>query len=114
MVTEDQMDALAAAVRRVHPFLSETQFQTEFAWAVQDIALSRSGHIVWRGFDLGYKLFLCLGEAQNWRCCFCGVHTNGTGLDAPTIEHITPLSLGGIDHPDNLAMSCYRCNTEDS
>jgi 5-methylcytosine-specific restriction endonuclease McrA len=30
--------------------------------------------------------------------------------DAPTIEHLIPLSKGGADHPDNLVMTCYRCN----
>ncbi len=27
-----------------------------------------------------------------------------------SIDHIMPQSLGGSDHPDNLALACQRCN----
>lgn len=27
-----------------------------------------------------------------------------------TIDHIVPLSRGGTDEPDNLALSCFHCN----
>ena len=30
--------------------------------------------------------------------------------DMFTIDHLTPKSLGGSDHPDNLALACRRCN----
>lgn len=27
------------------------------------------------------------------------------------LDHVFPRSRGGIDHPDNLAAACKRCNT---
>lgn len=53
-----------------------------------------------------------LAEAQNWRCCWCGCDTipEKGRANSATIEHVTPRSKGGTDHPDNLAMSCNGCN----
>lgn len=53
-----------------------------------------------------------LAEAQNWKCCWCGVECSpipNTKTSA-TIEHVTPRSHGGDDSWDNLAMACARCN----
>lgn len=36
-------------------------------------------------------------------CVFCGA-------PADTVEHITPLSRGGWEHPDNLVPACGSCN----
>jgi 5-methylcytosine-specific restriction endonuclease McrA len=55
-----------------------------------------------------------LSEAQNHRCCWCGVRfldTVGHPF-APSLEHVTPLSEGGADSPENLAVACRRCNTK--
>lgn len=30
--------------------------------------------------------------------------------DRFTVDHLLPLSLGGGDEPENLALACYRCN----
>ncbi|MFI2242396.1 HNH endonuclease [Streptomyces chrestomyceticus] len=37
------------------------------------------------------------------RCCYC---------DEPAehIDHVTPISAGGIDAPSNLVPACSRCN----
>lgn len=53
-----------------------------------------------------------LAEAQNWHCCWCGVLTvpHPDQKNSATIEHVTPRSKGGADHPDNYAMSCSECN----
>lgn len=40
-------------------------------------------------------------------CVYCGWHTPE---DKRTVDHITPLSRSGPNHPANLAMSCIRCN----
>lgn len=51
-------------------------------------------------------------EAQNHRCCYCGV----VMCDVPnkknsiTLEHVKPRSLGGLNHPANYAAACGRCN----
>ena len=52
-------------------------------------------------------------EAQNHRCCYCGVAM----LNQPerktsiTLEHVVPRSMGGMEHPYNYAAACRRCNT---
>lgn len=55
---------------------------------------------------------VCLAEAQNWRCCWCGVRcvAESNKHNSATIEHVTPKSQGGTDHWSNLAMACNRCN----
>lgn len=53
-----------------------------------------------------------LAEAQNWRCCYCGVpmiHDRCSPTQA-TIEHIVPRSLGGPNRPDNYVVACRACN----
>jgi 5-methylcytosine-specific restriction endonuclease McrA len=51
------------------------------------------------------------------RCFYCGVDTRNRRF-APTdpgylnMDHKTPLSRGGSDGIDNLAVACRRCNAE--
>ena len=55
-----------------------------------------------------------LSEAQNHKCCYCGVET----VDIPntrksfTIDHVIPKSRGGINHWNNYVMACGRCNNK--
>lgn len=53
-----------------------------------------------------------LSEAQNHRCCWCGDAFSDlpNTTRSPTLEHVIPLSQGGADHPDNMAVACVRCN----
>lgn len=54
-----------------------------------------------------------LSEAQNHRCCYCGVsmvledHMHPRGA---TIEHVIPRSMGGTRGWWNLAAACLDCN----
>lgn len=42
------------------------------------------------------------------RCRYCGAGA----LAAPlTVDHVTPLALGGTDDPSNLATACEPCNS---
>lgn len=56
-----------------------------------------------------------LCEAQNWRCCYCGISmrwASGRGHDAATIEHVIPKSAGGpISSWWNLVAACNLCNS---
>lgn len=54
-----------------------------------------------------------LSEAQNHRCCFCGVRMGYFGDKGrqPTFEHVLARSRGGTDHIDNLVISCDKCNS---
>lgn len=54
-----------------------------------------------------------LAEAQNWRCCYCGVRMMGEGPHDPaaaTFEHIVPRSRGGTNLRANLVVACRACN----
>lgn len=54
-------------------------------------------------------------ERDKWRCQLCGVSTpkrlKGTlSPQAPELDHIIPLSLGGAHVWDNVQCACRRCN----
>lgn len=53
-----------------------------------------------------------LAEAQNWRCCYCGVCMAAPDGRRATFEHVLPRSLGGSDLIGNLAISCHDCNNK--
>jgi 5-methylcytosine-specific restriction endonuclease McrA len=55
-------------------------------------------------------------ERDGWRCQLCGVSTprrlRGTHVDnAPEMDHIIPLALGGSHTYANVQCSCRRCNS---
>jgi 5-methylcytosine-specific restriction endonuclease McrA len=41
------------------------------------------------------------------RCVYCGTIL---GLAHATLDHVQPLSRGGIHAPGNLVAACHRCN----
>jgi hypothetical protein len=43
------------------------------------------------------------------RCEYCQLHQRHSDL-AHHVEHIVAKQHGGSDDPDNLALSCHRCN----
>ena len=54
-------------------------------------------------------------ERDKWRCRLCGAKTprekRGTSLpDAPVLDHIVPIVLGGPHSRRNLRCLCYACN----
>lgn len=49
-----------------------------------------------------------LAEAQNWRCCYCGMVM---GFDDVTVEHVMPRAIGGSDEWENMAAACEFCNS---
>jgi len=55
-----------------------------------------------------------LAEAQNWRCCYCGCEMVQDWRDplGATFEHVIPLSKGGLDTEENLAIACWTCNNK--
>ena len=59
------------------------------------------------------RLLRRLCEAQNWRCCYCGIEmTVGVHnkTDCATLEHVIPKSAGGSAEWDNLVAACRLCN----
>lgn len=54
---------------------------------------------------------LRLAEAQNWRCCYCGVRmTIAPGKEMVTIEHVIALGEKGTNIWENQAAACVFCN----
>lgn len=48
-----------------------------------------------------------LAESQDWLCAYCETPLFGEFH----VDHMTPLSRGGSDGWDNLAITCPSCNT---
>ncbi len=75
----------------------------------------RNKHMVKIAYECAMRIYwrTQLSEAQNHRCCWCGKRTVfvPNRKDSATIEHVTPRSQGGADHPDNYAVACGGCNT---
>lgn len=46
---------------------------------------------------------------SNTRCYYCN---EKVGINYRTVDHKTPISRGGETIPENLVMSCERCNSE--
>lgn len=56
------------------------------------------------------QLYIYFKKTKGWVPCYvCGLHVKAQ--DA-TLEHIKPLSRGGTDAWDNLAISHAHCNAE--
>lgn len=53
-----------------------------------------------------------VAEAQNWRCCWCGIKCDARRgrKDSATVEHVVPKSKGGADEWENMALACSECN----
>lgn len=54
---------------------------------------------------------------DHWRCRICGRETpkermgNPAALDAPTVDHIIPMSRGGPHTYANVRCACHSCNS---
>lgn len=46
---------------------------------------------------------------DGFKCIYCGKEMGEVSL---TIDHFTPLELGGSDRSDNLVAACRRCNKD--
>lgn len=54
-----------------------------------------------------------LGEAQNWRCAYCGtpVEPEHDHPRRATLDHVIPKRHGGQNHKGNLVVACHTCNS---
>lgn len=70
------------------------------------------GYREWVGRrELARRTVTLIDSGQFQRCYVC--HGRFTTYNPPTLEHITPKGSGGSthdDHPENLALSHWRCN----
>ncbi|QPI65872.1 HNH endonuclease [Vreelandella venusta] len=75
-------------------------------------AAERSGRAAYGAFD-PFDVF----ERDGWICNQCGVLTpvglrGTTHADAPELDHIQPLSKGGIHSKENAQLLCRACNID--
>jgi hypothetical protein len=56
-----------------------------------------------------------LGERDGWRCHLCGKRVNpklsGIHPKGPTVDHLVPVSEGGVDELSNVALAHHLCNS---
>lgn len=75
------------------------------------------------GFMTRRELRILLAEAQNWRCCYCGVEMTDPppgrvmkreviAPTALTIEHLQHRTHGGQDSWANAVAACHNCNSK--
>jgi len=54
-------------------------------------------------------------ERDGWTCYLCGSPVNRDAdcyqPDSPTIDHVTPLALGGEHSRANVRCACFHCNS---
>lgn len=67
-----------------------------------------------RNIKISPKSRRAIYERDGWTCQICLDHVDpeaptNTTWDA-TLDHITPVSQGGTDHPDNLRLAHRWCN----
>lgn len=67
-----------------------------------------------RGAGSGGYSLIDVGERDGWRCHLCGRHIDrqlsGNDERGPTIDHLVPVSSGGRDVLENVALAHRRCN----
>lgn len=66
----------------------------------------KSGKIIRKTYSEDTRKLVYLNA--NGRCELCG---RKILLDDMSLDHIRPLSMGGEDDVENLACTCYSCNT---
>jgi 5-methylcytosine-specific restriction endonuclease McrA len=54
-----------------------------------------------------------LGEAQNWRCAYCGVRLRHVHAhaDEATLDEVVPRCAGGLRVWANQVLACRICNS---
>lgn len=71
--------------------------------------------------DLSLRKRLTVFERDQWMCQICGDvlvlwdwsllwEGHRPPRNAPTIDHVIPVSKGGSNHLENLQAACYECN----
>lgn len=71
-----------------------------------------------RGLTPGGYTLTEIGDRDGWRCHLCQKKVNrslsGMDDDGPTIDHLNPVSAGGDDSRQNVALAHRSCNVKRS
>ena len=59
-----------------------------------------------------HKLAKAQMFAKSNKCCWCGCEMTMTQKlpNSATLEHVIPLSIGGLDNRNNMKLACRACN----
>jgi len=72
--------------------------------------LGKSGHIKTQRSAMTNDLREAIKKRDNYTCCICG----NSVLNEPNllleVDHIIPVSKGGVTEASNLQTLCWRCN----
>jgi 5-methylcytosine-specific restriction endonuclease McrA len=60
-----------------------------------------------RRAPIGLKLRFQILQRDNFTCRYCGRKAPDVVLH---VDHVTPVSQGGLSEPDNLVAACEDCN----
>lgn len=82
-------------------------------------AFSESDKKLWLVTEREFQKWKRTPESERWRkrqflaqggtCYYCDEPLNGTHNN---IDHVVPKSKRGSNHPDNLVLTCWRCNKD--
>jgi 5-methylcytosine-specific restriction endonuclease McrA len=61
-----------------------------------------------KGFDLTGAFLNRLWLAQEGKCAYCACELGP--IENHVLEHMTPLSRGGLSTQDNVCFACHDCN----
>lgn len=83
--------------------------------AERNRAINRKKNTKRRAVVPGDYTLADIGSRDGWRCHLCGRSVNrlksGNLPTGPTIDHLIPISQGGADTRENVALAHRRCNT---
>lgn len=54
-------------------------------------------------------IVLSIAERDGWTCAYCGALLT---METATIEHVVPLTRGGMDAIKNMVLACRQCNAD--
>jgi 5-methylcytosine-specific restriction endonuclease McrA len=80
-------------------------------------AINRRKNAKRRGARIGAKFTLIeIAERDGWKCHLCSGRVDRrmapTANRGPTIDHLVPISAGGMDEPSNVALAHRSCNVQ--
>ena len=103
----------------LEPFVAKRRNQKYCCIPHQNIAKSKRRKARLRGASAGEPISLwVIYERDGGRCGLCGAgvdrNAKWPSRQAPSVDHITPISRGGNDNADNLQLSHLSCNMRKS
>jgi hypothetical protein len=73
--------------------------------------ISKQKHREIRAFSqISVKEWLQLMESTSWKCFYCSTYIGGN-LNNRSVDHIVPISKGGLTNISNLVPCCKICNS---